>query len=219
MLALVDRGEPDGSWLRAARQTGGRGRLGRRWESPEGNLYASTLVRLNEKDPPPHTLALVAANATHAVIAPLCSGVARIKWPNDIMVDGAKISGMLLERSKNVVVIGIGINVASHPDHLDRPVTSLFQQGAIDVTAADLFAQLQASFGRWLKIWRTQGLAPIIAHWRANAHVRGAMLRVTGPDGTEMTGAFETLDDDGGLILRLANGDHHVIHAGDVHQL
>lgn len=135
MLALAEQGGADGSWLRAARQTGGKGRMGRAWESPDGNLYCSTLVRLQPTDPLPHTLALVAANAVHALVAPLCTGQARIKWPNDILVDGAKIAGILLERAGDAIVVGIGINVTGHPVGLDRPVTSLAAQGANDATA------------------------------------------------------------------------------------
>lgn len=219
MLALADRGEPDGSWMRAARQTGGRGRLGRQWESPAGNLYASTLVRLTDNDPPAHTLALVAANAVHASIAPLCSGTTRIKWPNDVMVDGAKIAGILLERAGNAVVVGLGVNVASHPDHLDRPVTSLIGQGTSDIDAEALFVTVNEQFSHWLAIWRTQGTVPVITYWQANAHPTGSPLRIDSPDGTSLLGAYESIDPDGALILRLANGERRVIHAGDVHLL
>lgn len=219
MLALVDRGEPDGSWLRATRQTGGLGRLGRQWESPAGNLYASTLVRLTDADPPAHTLALVAANAVHASIAPLCSGSTRIKWPNDIMVDGAKIAGILLERAGDAIVVGMGVNVARHPDRLDRPVTSVIAQGTSGVDAEALFGALRKHFAHWLDCWRTQGIAPIITYWQANAHPTGTPLRIASPDGTAISGSFDSLDRDGALILRLANGERRVIHAGDVHLL
>lgn len=128
MLALAEQGAPDGIWLRAGRQTGGKGRMGRGWESPVGNLYSSALVRLRASDPMPHTLALVAANAVHALAAPLCAGQARIKWPNDILVDGAKIAGILLERAADAIVVGIGINVTDYPRGLDRPVTSLWRR-------------------------------------------------------------------------------------------
>lgn len=219
MLALADRGEPDGSWLRATRQTGGRGRVGRQWDSPAGNLYASTLVRLTNDDPPAHTLALVAANAVHASIAPLCSGSSRIKWPNDVMVDGAKIAGILLERAGDAVVVGIGVNVARHPDHLDRPVTSLVAQGTSGVDAEALFGALREHFAQWLARWRTQGTAPVITYWQANAHPTGSLLRIASADGTSISGSFDSLDAEGALILRLANGERRVIHAGDVHLL
>ncbi|BBC99960.1 BirA family transcriptional regulator, biotin operon repressor/biotin-[acetyl-CoA-carboxylase] ligase [Sphingobium sp. YG1] len=216
MLALAEQGGADGSWLRAARQTGGKGRMGRAWESPDGNLYCSTLVRLQPTDPLPHTLALVAANAVHALVAPLCTGQARIKWPNDILVDGAKIAGILLERAGDAIVVGIGINVTGHPVGLDRPVTSLAAQGANDATAQALYDRLAQLFAHWLSIWRAQGLDPIRTHWLLNAHPTGTPMRVIQPDGGQVEGTFDTLDRQGMLILRLANGDSRAIHAGDI---
>lgn len=190
--------------------------MGRHWESPEGNLYCSTVIRLRDGDPPPHTLALVAANAVHALLAPLCAGEVRIKWPNDVLVDGAKIAGILLERSGDAVVAGIGINVTGHPVGLDRPVTSLLAQGMPDGDAAALQVRLAELFAHWLAIWRVQGLDPVRAHWLANAHPAGTPMRVVPPDGATVEGCFDTLDRDGMLILRLANGESRAIHAGDI---
>ena len=219
MLALADRGAADGSWLRAGRQTGGRGRMGRAWDSPDGNLYCSTLVRVGPGDPPAHTLALVAANAVHALLAPLCAGQARIKWPNDILVEGAKIAGILLERAGDHVVVGIGVNVTAHPAGLDRPVTSLAAQGAAQAEAGTLFERLAQLFVHWLSIWRAQGLEPVRTHWLLNAHAPGSPMRIVQSDGNVVEGAFDTLDAQGMLILRLANGTSRAIHAGDVHLL
>ena len=216
MLALAEQGVADGTWLRAGRQVGGRGRMGRSWESPSGNLYCSTLVRLRAGDPPAHLLALVAANAVHALVAPLCDGQARIKWPNDILVDGAKIAGILLERAGDAIVVGIGVNVVGHPTGLDRPVTSLAAQGADIAEAGALLDRLAQLFGHWLAIWRAQGLEPVRAHWLLNAHPTGTAMRVVQPDGETIEGSFDTLDQQGMLILRLANGDTRAIHAGDI---
>src|SRR5687768_16834440 len=98
LASLAREGAPEGSWLRAIRQSGGRGRQGRDWHSPPGNLHASTLVRLRPGDPPAPTLALVAAVALHEVASALVvAGVEiEIKWPNDLLVAGAKLSGILL---------------------------------------------------------------------------------------------------------------------------
>lgn len=216
MLALAEQGAVEGSWLRAARQTGGRGRMGRQWESPPGNLYCSTLVRIRAGDPPAHSLALVAANAVHALVAPLCTGQARIKWPNDVLVDGAKIAGILLERTGDAVVVGMGINVTGHPTGLDRPVTSLFAQDATEADAGRLMERLADLFAHWLAIWRVQGLEPVRAHWLANAHPAGSPMRIHLPDGEIVEGRFDSLDRQGMLILRLENGDSRAIHAGDI---
>ncbi len=216
MLALAEQGVADGTWLRAGRQVGGRGRMGRSWESPSGNLYCSTLVRLRAGDPPAHLLALVAANAVHALVAPLCDGQARIKWPNDVLVDGAKIAGILLERAGDAIVVGIGVNVVGHPTGLDRPVTSLAAQGADIAEAGALLDRLAQLFGHWLAIWRAQGLEPVRAHWLLNAHPTGTAMKVVQPDGETIEGSFDTLDQQGMLILRLANGDTRAIHAGDI---
>lgn len=190
--------------------------MGRIWDSPVGNLYCSTLVRLQPGDPLPHTLALVAANAVHALVAPQCAGQARIKWPNDILVDGAKIAGILLERTGDAIIVGIGLNVTDHPRNLDRPVTSLVTQGATDADAGVLLDRLTQIFAHWLSIWRAQGLDPVRTHWLLNAHPTGTPLRVQQPDGSTVDGAFDTLDRHGMLILRLANGQSRAIHAGDI---
>src|SRR3954453_13260164 len=97
VAALAREGAVEGTWLRAERQSGGKGRQGRAWLSPAGNLHASTLVRIQPKDPPAPTLALVAAVALHETLRSHAPDV-RIKWPNDLLVGGAKLAGILLER-------------------------------------------------------------------------------------------------------------------------
>ncbi|RZL52832.1 MAG: biotin--[acetyl-CoA-carboxylase] ligase, partial [Sphingomonas sp.] len=125
MRLLARQGAEEGLWLRAERQTAGKGRLGRQWVSEPGNLYASTLVRLRPADPAPATLALVAAVALHRAVGVFLPDAARLKWPNDLLLGDAKLSGILLERSEDAVVVGIGVNLAHHPDLPDRATTSL----------------------------------------------------------------------------------------------
>jgi BirA family biotin operon repressor/biotin-[acetyl-CoA-carboxylase] ligase len=216
LIALAASGTGEGFWLRAERQTGGRGRQGRVWQSPPGNFYGSTLVRLRASDPAPATLALVAAVAleeaarVHAPEAALS-----IKWPNDLLLGGAKLAGILLERAGDAVVVGIGVNLAHHPEGLDRPVTSLAAHGpAPDVaTFAETLAE---SFERWIARWRGEGLAPVRERWIARAHAAGTALAATLPDGQRIEGLFDRLDGDGALILRLADGSVRAIHAADV---
>ncbi|WP_394804787.1 biotin--[acetyl-CoA-carboxylase] ligase [Sphingomonas agrestis] len=213
MLALARSGTAEGLWLRAERQTGGKGRQGRAWASPEGNLYISTLVRVRPGEPSPATLALVAAVALDDTarvfgLEPL------LKWPNDLLVDGAKLSGILLERADDAVVIGFGVNLAHHPDDLGRAATSFAAHGA--APDPSVFAEtLAEAFARWLSRWR-DGIAPVRDRWLARAHPKGTALTARLADGSAIDGLFDGLDPQGALILRLADGSARVIHAGDV---
>jgi BirA family biotin operon repressor/biotin-[acetyl-CoA-carboxylase] ligase len=251
MLELARSGAAEGLWLRAERQVSGRGRQGRAWVSPVGNLSASTLVRLRGTDPAAATLALVAAIALEEVVSVYlfpaegrgpcveralagrsaslpptsrldpglrwgtAGSTALLKWPNDLLIDGAKVSGILLERADDAVVIGIGVNLEHHPDDLHRPTTSLAAHGAT-ADPADFLDTLAAAFARWLSRWRSEGLAPVRARWLERAHPPGTALSASLPDGSAVEGLFEGLDGDGALILRLAAGGRRVIHAGDV---
>lgn len=217
MLALAAAGGVDGLWLRADRQTAGKGRMGRDWQSPVGNFYGSTLVRLRPGDPQAATLALVAAVALHDVFRFLAPDVDfRIKWPNDLMVDGAKLSGILLERADDAVVVGIGVNLAFHPDGLERKVTSLKALGGDVPTPEDFQHILADRFDDWLDVWRNTGLPALRSAWVDRAHPRGTALSVNAPDGSVTEGLFDGLAEDGALRLRLADGTIRAIHAGDI---
>ncbi len=216
MIALARSGVEEGVWLRAERQTQGRGRHGRAWSSPTGNLYASTIVRLRASDPPAPTLALVAAVALEECVSAYLKGEAlRLKWPNDLLLDGAKLSGILLERADAAVVIGIGVNLADRPDLPDRRTTSLAEHG-VTVDPAEFVETLAATFARWIGRWRGEGLAPVRARWLERAHPPGTALSAASAEGGTVEGLFDGLDRDGALILRLADGTRRVIHAGDV---
>ncbi len=215
LIALAQAGATDGMWLRAERQTAGRGRQGRAWKSPAGNLYASVLVRLRPTDPQAATLALVAAVALDEAVAVFVPHGLLLKWPNDLLLDGAKLSGILLERTEDTVVIGIGVNLADHPDLPDRRTTSLSAHG-VSVEPAGFMDVLAESFARWLARWRGEGLAPVRARWLDRAHPVGTALSTHLPDGEAIEGLFDGLDPDGALNLRLASGERRVIHAADV---
>ncbi|WP_294044969.1 biotin--[acetyl-CoA-carboxylase] ligase [Sphingomonas sp.] len=215
MIALAANGLEEGVWLRAERQTVGRGRQGRAWVSPAGNLYASTLVRVRPSDPPAATLALVAAVALQEAVSAYLPGLAAIKWPNDLLIDGAKLSGILLERAGTAVAVGIGVNLAHHPDDTDRLATSLAAQGAA-VGPADFIETLADAFARWVERWRGEGIDVVRRRWMERAHPSGTPLTARLPDGAVFDGLFEALDVEGALILRLADGTRRVIHAGDV---
>lgn len=218
MLARAETGAPEGLWLRAEQQSGGRGRLGRQWLSPIGNLYCSTIVRLRADDPPAHLLAFVAGLAVlDAVLAVLPECGARLKWPNDVHVDGAKIAGILLERRHDVVVVGIGVNVALAPEVPGRVVTCLRDQGAMaQVDAAAMLELLADRFAARLFQWRASPPATLLEVWSAAAHKPGeAMIVQRAPD-DRIDGVFDGLSADGALRLRLADGRVEIVSAGDV---
>jgi len=215
LASLAREGAAEGVWLRAERQRSGRGRQGREWHSPPGNLYASTLVRLRADDPPAPTLALVAAVALHEVARAFASRAPiEIKWPNDLMAAGAKLSGILLERVDDAVILGFGVNLADHPDEA-RPTISFGQLGGAPDPAAFLDA-LAESFARWLERWRNEGVVPIRTRWLAAAHPVGTALSTHTAGGERVEGLFDGLEENGSLRLRLPDGTSQVIHAGDV---
>ena len=221
MVERARQGAPEGLWLRAERQTGGRGRLGRRWESPVGNLYASTLVRPCAGDPPPQTLAFVAGLAvvdSADAWLPKDEGRERVrlKWPNDVLLDGAKLSGMLLESTGDAVVVGIGVNIAVAPEVAGRDTAALIAAGALPGFDAAVFVETLAErFATQLAIWRGQGLAAVLERWSARAHGIGERL-VVRPGGEPVEGSFAGLDPHGGLLLRRDDGTLLTVHAGDV---
>ena len=218
LLARTVQGAPEGLWLRADAQDGGRGRLGRIWESPSGNLFASTIVRLRDTDPSPASLAFVTAVAVFDAVrlmapqVPIC-----VKWPNDILTpDGAKLCGVLLERASDAVVVGIGLNLVWHPQNLERKVTDLITRGATPPDAQTAVEIVADVFARYLAIWRQSGLEVIVRHWEARAHPRGTALSAKLPDGEHLDGLYAGLNEDGALQLRLADGAIRAIHVADV---
>ena len=208
---------PEGAWLIAARQTAGRGRQGRAWSDGAGNFMGSTVVWLAPGDPPASTLALVAGLAVHEVVAPLVPPPrhAMLKWPNDVLIGGAKLAGVLLEGVAGCVVVGIGVNLAQAPQVPGRETIALSQFGPapdLESFARALAQQLDLELDRW----RSFGLEPIVARWLAAGHPPGTPLQVGEPDEKPLTGTFAGLQADGALQLRLADGTARVIHAGEV---
>jgi BirA family biotin operon repressor/biotin-[acetyl-CoA-carboxylase] ligase len=223
LLARLRAGEvlAEGHWLRAETQTGGKGRSGRAWISPPGNLYASTIVNLVPDDPPPQTLALAMGLAVyrHVAAALMATDRARvaIKWPNDVLVKGAKVAGILLERCEAAIVVGIGINLRFAPEIAGRATTSI---AALNPGYAkgpdDAMIGLAEEVAAALAAWRAEGVDALIARWSAAALAQGSPLAVNGTHGEVLRGTFAGLARDGALMLRLANGATQTIHAGEV---
>ncbi|MEM1052047.1 MAG: biotin--[acetyl-CoA-carboxylase] ligase [Pseudomonadota bacterium] len=220
LLARLSAGEaiPDNYWLRAERQTSGRGRLGRRWESPTGNLFCSTFVAINDDDPPPHTLCFVVGLAVSDMLrrSLIADSQIILKWPNDALVNGCKIAGILLERNGAGVVAGIGVNVCYAPDVPGRKTTSTAQEnGKHGGSPEQILSILAEEFGCRLSRWRAEPLSKTLDEWMKVAHPIGSPLTV-GSGQDAVSGAFAGLDEEGALLLRLANEAIRTIHAGDV---
>lgn len=219
LVARIADGEhvPEGYWLVAGRQTSGRGRQGRRWLDAPGNFMGSTVVHLSDQDPPPATLSFVSALAVYEAVLPYLPGSRELllKWPNDVLLGGAKFCGLLLEREGTSAVIGIGINLAIAPDVADRrtrAVSEFAPSPGVETFAYRLAEQFDVELARW----RQFGLEPILNRWRVAAHPLGTPLTVHEPSGTLVSGTFDGLEADGALRLRLEDGNARVIHAGDV---
>ena len=170
----------------------------------------STIVRTQPGQPAAHTLSLLTAVALFDTIQELLPTPHRLvlKWPNDLLIGDAKLSGILLEAERDAVVIGIGVNLVSAPDLADR------KSPAPD---RDAFAEsLATHFATELERCRTYGLEPLIRSWTAAGTPKGTTVSVHEPDGGKVSGKFDGLEADGSMRLRLADGTSRVIHAGDV---
>ena len=209
----------DGHWVIARRQTAGRGRRGRVWSDGAGNLMASVLVKPQPEERDVQQLSFVAALALHDALTPLTGPERlRLKWPNDLLLDGRKLSGILLERTGGPLVIGFGVNLHSVPEGLEPPPISLAMAGVAAPTPDALLETLIAAFTSRRAEWRTQGFAVTRDHWLARATGLGGRIAARlGPE--TLTGRFEGLDDDGALALRLDNGSLRAVHAGEVFAL
>jgi BirA family biotin operon repressor/biotin-[acetyl-CoA-carboxylase] ligase len=141
-----------------------------------------------------------------------------LKWPNDLLLDGAKVSGILLERAGDALVIGFGANLATHPDTAERPATSLAAAGWPVPAPADALAALMPAFAAWRDRWVSQGFEPVRAAWLEHAAGLGASL-VARLGSETIEGRFDGLDSDGALRLRLDDGTVRAIHAGEVFAL
>lgn len=220
-MARARAGDRGRLWIVAESQSGGRGRQGRSWASPPGNLYASLLL----VDPCDNARAAELGFVAGVALAEAARGVLGadglgLKWPNDLVHDGAKLSGMLLEAARMpdgalATVIGIGVNCASHPGDLAYATTSLEQlrPGAGD--RAQVFAHLSDALARWLKVWRRgENFSAIRDAWLSRCVGLGRPIRVARGNGI-VEGTFRTIDATGRLIVACAQGDI-AIDAGDV---
>jgi len=219
-LALARAGERGPLWITAQRQSAGRGRRGSDWISPPGNLYATLLLSRPSEPAQAPQMSFVAALALHDAVSECASQLApllKLKWPNDLLLGGEKLAGILIEGDSEpqfAVAIGIGVNCTSHPPQTNHPATDLAAAGA-QVAPERLFAALAAAMQRRLAQWRGgQGFAAIRADWLARAAGLGQDIRVRLPE-REVSGRFDGLDEAGRLLLGGPNGVTRIA-AGEV---
>jgi BirA family biotin operon repressor/biotin-[acetyl-CoA-carboxylase] ligase len=220
-LRRARAGAAEGTIIWAREQTGGRGRRGRSWSSPPGNLYCSLLLRPDAAPASAAQLGFVAAVALAEVLRAILPAARslRCKWPNDLLVDGAKIAGILLEaegagRAVDALVLGMGINVESHPANTPYRATSLRAAGA-DVGIESLLESLAERLLHWYRHWQQEGFASVRSRWLDFAEGLGGPIEVR-LEGATLTGRFAALDGTGALDLEFPDGRHRLVTAGDV---
>lgn len=215
-------GAPAGTLISALTQRAGHGRRGRVWVSAPGNLYMSILLRPERSVAASAQLGFAAALAVGEALLPLLPAGAELayKWPNDVLVDGRKISGILLESQAagegriDWLVVGIGVNLASFPETSEYPATSLAAAGAAPVALEALLQAVARSFYFWYERWLLHGFAPLREAWLARARGLGRPIRVRLPEG-ESEGRFAGLDKEGALLLDIGTARRRIT-AGDV---
>ena len=217
------------TWLVAERQTAGRGRLGNEWQSQKGNLAASLLFRPDRPAAQCAQVSFVAALAVSDMLARYAPSTNfRLKWPNDVLAEGRKIAGILLESETGAegrlswLVVGIGVNLAVYPEETEHPAISLaalgvappvpFDHSGGGTGAAECLAD---AFTKWYEAWRTGGFSPIREAWLSRAQGLGQRIRVRVAN-EEIWGVFRDIDDTGALVLGMPGGATRTVSAGEV---
>ena len=220
---LAEKGAEEGTLVWGLSQRKGRGRRGRDWVSPEGNLYLSLLLR---PDCPPREaaqLSFVAAMALAGGLTMLVPPHSRIdfKWPNDVLLNERKVAGILLEASTtgpdalDWLIVGMGVNVASAPDDPNFPATSLRAEGCGEVTPGEVLEGFARHFLARVGSWIEDGFAPL--REEVMRYAKGVGEEITVKLGDEaIEGIFADIDETGALIVELVDGSLRTVHAGDV---
>ncbi len=214
-VRLAREGVPHGTVVHADRQTAGRGRLSRHWQSPPGNLYLSIVLRPDVPAARRWEIGFMAALAVADAIETMLPNKLRttLKWPNDVLLNGGKIAGILLENADAAAVLGIGVNVMQAPGGLTYKTATIVGCGGL-ATVDGIRASLLTALANWWEIWELNGFSPIRAAWLARAHPQGTQLRLTIGD-QSVEGRFADLAPDGALLVDTDAGRQRVV-AGDV---
>jgi BirA family transcriptional regulator, biotin operon repressor / biotin---[acetyl-CoA-carboxylase] ligase len=219
---LARESAPAGTIVWALQQTAGRGRRGRSWVSPPGNLYASLLIRPCCPPDEAAQLGFVTALAVADTLAELAPDLGPIacKWPNDVLAQERKIAGILLEseiggeRELAFLIIGLGINLASAPTDAEFPATSLAAEGFPPPAPEAALHVFIRHFHRWAGRWHEAGFSPVREAWRARAFALGEQISAR-LETVTLHGRFADIDQHGALLLETQSGRRRV-PAGDV---
>ena len=213
---LAAEGASEGTLVWAERQEQGRGRWGRTWESPPGGLYLSLITRPARPAAETPQLSLVTGLAITEAIQQMTTLFAAIRWPNDLLLGGKKVCGILLEARNGAAVIGIGLNVATNPRELPETATSLRAAGAA-CDAYQLPGALCARFEQWYDAWTHQGFAPVREALRPWMGL-GQLVQIATPL-EQLQGQAMDVDESGRLVVRLDSGIQRRFEAGEVTRL
>lgn len=221
LAALGEEETPDGTIIWAKEQTAGRGRRGREWSSPPGNLYFSLVLRPDVAVAKAAEFGFIAALAVFDTLGTLgeAGNSVDCKWPNDILLNERKVAGILLETETggdgrpDWVILGVGINVETFPGETDFPATSIRNEdfGATEVDCLESFCR---HFLKWTNTWREEGFSPIRKNWLWRCYGQGEEIEVR-LEGETLTGVFTDLDEDGALLLKTGDGVRRIT-AGDI---
>jgi BirA family biotin operon repressor/biotin-[acetyl-CoA-carboxylase] ligase len=221
-VRLASEGAPAGTLVWAKSQFRGKGRRDREWISPSGNLYLSLLLRpklLLAQAPQFSFVAAVAVFDTLCFMLPQTAKI-HMKWPNDILVDGKKIAGILLESSAcgdmlDWLVIGVGVNVARSPDKVSFPATCLHESGASYASVEGVLKHFTVSFKQVMEEWSKEGFVPVRKRWLEFAWCLGEKIEVK-TERELFQGSFTGLDETGAMILEIGEGEKLTLTAADV---
>ncbi len=228
LLARARGGAPEGLVLAAEEQSAGRGRMGRTWVSPpRASLMFSLLLRPQTVPPARRGwLSLLTGVAVAEAVTTVTGLDLRLKWPNDVLIAGAKLGGILAEAADDAVVMGIGINVSAGPDELPGPgpgalpATSMRVAGSAALDRTALLTEILASFERWYLPWRQAGGDPEPSGLRqaylSRCDTIGRQVRAELPGGQLLSGPAVGVEEDGRLLVRVSPGSDVPVSAGDV---
>lgn len=221
--ALLAKGAAEGTIVRAERQTAGRGRRGRVWISEPGNIYCTLILMPDCLLSQASQLSFVTAVAVGEAILPFldASEILSYKWPNDLLLNGEKVAGILIETESQgsqmaqTCVVSVGLNLNSIPNNPDYPVTALMKHSSLNVNREMVFPELLAQIDYYYQLWKEKGFEPIRTKWLERAFALGQNMTAT-MGNQQIFGTFIGINDEGVLLLEDEGGVMHNLMSAEV---